>query len=220
MTTLNYKDLTSEEEILARAITFGPHKGIGFLNIAPLFQSAALSALAGQLVAEQVHELLEEDASLIVAPETRGIVTAQAVQAHLFHAKQIDTPLVWARKPGKLPSFAELARTDVFHKEYADAEGASGDYLEFMTKPFGEVNGVVAGVDDVGATGETAAKLMAAVQREAERAGNDCAGLVTLIELVGLPSFRTRELIKGLGLGYRTVLTFDPTTATFGPGDQ
>lgn len=148
---------------LLRIVPDFPKPGVIFRDISPLLASPAdFSAVIDQM-AKEVSELHFDT---IVAIESRGFVFGAPL------AVKLKTPLVMARKPGKLPGATESARygleygTDALHIQRESlAPGAS-----------------VLVVDDVLATGGTAK----AAGRLIEQLGAKVAGYLFLLELSAL----------------------------------
>jgi adenine phosphoribosyltransferase len=137
-----------------------PTKGIIFKDVTPLLADAdlfrrATAALAAPFVGDRITH--------VVAIEARGFIFAGPV------AQQLGVGLIPVRKAGKLPWHTERA-------EYALEYGTG--VLEIHRDACGEAMRVLV-VDDVLATGGTAAATAALV----ERLGATVVGFAFLIEL-------------------------------------
>jgi adenine phosphoribosyltransferase len=140
-----------------------PKPGILFRDISPLLASpTAFSSAVEQLAAHAI----DLNVSGLVAIESRGFIFGAPV------AIRTGLPLVLVRKPGKLPGAKERI-------EYGLEYGS--DSLEIKTGVL-PVGARVAIIDDVLATGGTAAATAALVQR----AGGAVAGCIFLAELRAL----------------------------------
>ena len=156
-----------------------PTKGIVFKDVTPLLADAdlfrsATAALAAPFVADRVTQ--------VVAIEARGFIFAGPV------AQQLGAGLIPVRKAGKLPWQTERA-------EYALEYGTG--VLEIHRDACDEAMRVLI-VDDVLATGGTAAATAALV----ERLGATVVGFAFLIELgflhgrAALPGRRVEALVS------------------------
>ncbi len=148
-----------------------PKPGIGFKDITPLLADAeafrfTIDALAGHFAGQKIDKVL--------GIEARGFIPAAAV------AYRFGAGFVPVRKGGKLPHLIE-------QQEYALEYGT--DLLEIHRDAIRPGERVVI-VDDVIATGGTAAATVAL----AERLGGDVAGLAFIVELGFLGG---REKIPG-----------------------
>jgi adenine phosphoribosyltransferase len=137
-----------------------PKPGINFYDLTTLFRDAeALRAAVDHMVAP----LLADPPAAIVGVEARGFILGSAM------AYKLGCGFVLVRKPGKLP--ADVDAED-FELEYGT------DRLEVHKDAF-EPGGKVVVVDDLLATGGTAA----AAGRLVERGGGSLAGYAFLVEL-------------------------------------
>ncbi|MBM3907704.1 MAG: adenine phosphoribosyltransferase [Gemmatimonadetes bacterium] len=123
-----------------------PKPGIVFKDITPVLSNAALFARVTDSLAEAAAPL---HISHVVAIESRGFLFAAPV------AQRLGVPLVPVRKPGKLPHRC-------VREEYALEYGT--DVLEMHEDALGAGARVLV-VDDVLATGGTAAATRRLVQR-------------------------------------------------------
>jgi adenine phosphoribosyltransferase len=140
-----------------------PKPGILFKDITPLLADGAGFRTAIELLAARAARF---DADGILAIESRGFIFGAALAAHL------GSPLHLVRKRGKLP---RASVTVSYSLEYGL------DHLEMHTDAVqpGERYLVV---DDVIATGGTAAAVSKLVQRQ----GGEVAAMLFVIELAGL----------------------------------
>lgn len=142
-----------------RSIPDFPKKGINFKDITTLLKDPA----GFQSALNKMEARIEDDLDVIVGIESRGFIFGAAL------ADRLGVGLVLARKPGKLP--AATARQE-YDLEYGT------DALEIHT------DGIEAGqrvliVDDLLATGGTAAATVALVQQ----LGGTVVACMFLIEL-------------------------------------
>jgi len=152
-------DLKTLDSIIRDVPDF-PKPGIVFKDITPLLANAeAFKATIDLMVARYQGS----DLTKIVGVESRGFVFGAA----LAHA--LNLGLVLVRKPGKLPA-------DTYSVSYALEYGT--DTLEVHKDSF-EPNDKVLVVDDLLATGGTAA----ATARLVERIGAQLVGFAFLMEL-------------------------------------
>jgi adenine phosphoribosyltransferase len=145
-----------------------PKPGILFKDITPLL---AEGTLFREVTAYMARRFADARPSHVVAIESRGFMFGAPV------AQQLRAGLVPLRKPGKLPAAA-------LRHDYALEYGT--DALEVHADALGTDSRVLV-VDDVLATGGTAAAACALV----ERAGATVVGCSFLIELAALAG-RTR----------------------------
>lgn len=161
-----------------RVVPDFPEPGILFRDITPLLGDAALFA---DVVEAMTAPYRRSGITHVVGVESRGFMFGAPV------ALSLRASFVPVRKPGKLP-FATLRERYVL--EYRT------DALEVHRDAFGE-NARVLIVDDVLATGGTAAATAALVQR----LDATVAGLVVLAELTALdgrgrlPGVRVQSLV-------------------------
>ncbi len=141
-----------------------PKLGIGFKDITPVLQDAALFRRSTEALAAAYRE---DEVTHVLGVESRGFIFGAPV------AQALAAAFVPARKPGKLPG----ARvTEPYALEYGS------DALEVHADAFGPGSRVLI-VDDVLATGGTAA----AAVRLVERCRATVAGLAVVIDLSFLP---------------------------------
>jgi len=153
-----------------------PKPGILFKDITPLLADGAAFATT-------VHALAEgnEGVTKVAGIEARGFIFAAPV------AMVLGAGFVPVRKQGKLPAETYSATYDL---EYGSAT------IELHTDAFAPDDRVLI-VDDVLATGGTAAATVELVQRS----GAEVAGLIVLLELgflsgrSKLPGLRVRSLL-------------------------
>ncbi|WP_216206108.1 adenine phosphoribosyltransferase [Amycolatopsis aidingensis] len=141
-----------------------PEPGVLFRDLTPLFGTAAAFAT----VVDALGARLDPEVEVLAAVESRGFLLAAA----LGYARGIGVTLV--RKPGKLPSVA--SRID-YQLEYG---------TETLELPAGTVRpgARVAVIDDVLATGGTAAAACALLDRVGA-AVTEVAVVLELAELGG-----------------------------------
>jgi len=149
-----------------------PKPGVVFKDITPLLDNAQAFAAAIDAMAEPILVLLPTH---VLGLESRGFIFGSAL------AHKLGLGFVPARKPGKLPrpTFSEP-----FALEYGD------DHLEIHQDAFKPGDRVLI-VDDVLATGGTAA----AARRLVERTGAQAVALTLFIELDFL---KGRDQLKSL----------------------
>lgn len=157
-----------------------PEPGVVFKDITPLLADGpALRASVDAIAAPFAGDGIDK----VIGVEARGFILAAPVAATL------GVGFVPVRKPGKLPWQVE-------HEEYALEYGT--DRLEIHRDAVGAGERVLI-VDDVMATGGTAAAAASLV----ERLGAEVVGLSFLIELAFLSG---RERLPGRRIS--TVLTY------------
>ena len=164
----------SAEELRAkiREVPDFPKPGILFKDITPLLASAVAFKEAVESMAEPVLNL---QPTHVLGLESRGFIFGSAL------AQRLGLGFVPARKPGKLPL---ATHSEAYGLEYGS------DALEIHRDAFGPGDRVLI-VDDVMATGGTAA----AAQRLVQRTGAQPVALTVFIELTSLPG---REKVEGL----------------------
>jgi adenine phosphoribosyltransferase len=140
-----------------------PKPGILFRDISPLLGSPQAFSYAVERMAEAFAQL---GATALVAVESRGFLFGAPI------AVRAKVPLILVRKPGKLPGDKEQM---AYGLEYGS------DTLEIKAGMI-PAGAKVAIVDDVLATGGTAAATGALV----EKVGGAVAGYLFLIELAAL----------------------------------
>ena len=149
-----------------------PQPGILFRGITPLLANAEAFGEAVEAMAQPVLTL---QPTHVLGLESRGFIFGSAL------AQKLGVGFVPARKPGKLPMAT-------FDEPYGLEYGT--DALEIHTDAFKAGDRVLI-VDDVMATGGTAA----AAQRLVQRTGAQAVALTVFIELTSLPG---REKVEGL----------------------
>jgi adenine phosphoribosyltransferase len=164
-----------------RDIADWPRPGITFHDITPLLADASAFHQVVTTLADH-HPRTRTDASgrsvdLVVGVEARGFILAAPV------ALRIDAGFVPVRKAGKLPAAIEA-------EEYTLEYGS--DLLEIHNDAISPGQRVLI-VDDVLATGGTAA----AVVRLVRRLGGEVAGVACLLEL---PELGGRALVGDVGV--------------------
>jgi adenine phosphoribosyltransferase len=163
---------TSPLSSFVRDVPDFPKAGILFRDITPLLANAEAFALAVEAMAQPVLTL---QPTHVLGLESRGFIFGSAL------AQKLGVGFVPARKPGKLPM---ATFTEPYGLEYGT------DALEVHTDAFKKGDRVLI-VDDVMATGGTAA----AAQRLIQRTGAHPVALTVFIELTSLPG---REKVEGL----------------------
>jgi adenine phosphoribosyltransferase len=149
-----------------------PKPGILFRDITPLLADAEAF---GEAVTAMAQPVLALEPTHVLGLESRGFIFGSAL------AQKLGVGFVPARKPGKLPM---PTLSEAYGLEYGN------DALEIHTDAFGPGDRVLI-VDDVMATGGTAA----AAQRLIQRTGAQAVALTVFIELTSLPG---REQVEGL----------------------
>ena len=149
-----------------------PKPGILFRDITPLLAEAEAF---GEAVMAMAQPVLALEPTHVLGLESRGFIFGSAL------AQKLGVGFVPARKPGKLPM---PTLSEAYGLEYGN------DALEIHTDAFGPGDRVLI-VDDVMATGGTAA----AAQRLVQRTGAQPVALTVFIELTTLPG---REKVEGL----------------------
>ena len=154
---------------LIREVADFPRPGVLFRDVAPVFADAtAFRAVVDGLIA-RAHQI-----DTVIGVEARGFLLGAAV------AYALGTGLVGVRKPGKIPVVSD-------RESYALEYGvASLELADSVLRP-GQRAMVV---DDVLATGGTAAATCALV----ERAGASVGGIAVLLEIASL---RGRDRLRG-----------------------
>ena len=170
-----------------RRIPDHPTPGILFFDVMPLFASArgldhVVRALADYGRARQ--------ADAVLGIEARGLIVGGAL------ARELDTGLAVARKPGKLPGETIGERYEL---EYGS------DELQLHVGALREGARVLVH-DDLLATGGTAE----AACRLVERSGAEVAGVAFVVELDFLPG---RDRLEALGRDVNSLISFDSETA-------
>lgn len=146
-----------------RAIQDFPVPGVTFRDLTPLLRDPASTRLA---IHQLLHPFLGCDISAVAGMEARGFIFGALV------AWELGVGFVPLRKPGKLPFATQSASYDL---EYGSAS------LEIHVDAL-QAHDRVLLVDDVIATGGTAAASVALVQE----LGATIVGCAFLIELLGL----------------------------------
>jgi adenine phosphoribosyltransferase len=155
--------LVSDLRKTIREVPDFPKPGVVFYDVTTLFRQAeALRSAVDRLV----ERFRGEPIDAVAAVEARGFVLGAAM------AYRLGVGLILARRPGKLPSVREA---ESYTLEYGEAA------LEVHRDAVGEGQRILV-VDDVLATGGTAA----AVARLVQRLGGSVEGYGFLIELAFL----------------------------------
>ncbi len=140
-----------------------PRPGIVFKDLTPLMREPALLRRTVALMAEP---FLRDEVSVVVGMEARGFIFGSLV------AQALDAGFVPLRRPGKLPRATDSIGYDL---EYGSA------MLEMHNDALGPDDRVLL-VDDLIATGGTAAASLELVRRRGARA----CGAAFVIELEAL----------------------------------
>jgi adenine phosphoribosyltransferase len=156
-----------------REVTDFPSNGMAFRDITPLLADAKAFSQAIEAMAAPVLTL---QPTHILGLESRGFIFGSAL------AQKLGLGFVPARKPGKLPG-------STLHEDYTNTIGEV-DALEIHQDAFKPGDRVLI-VDDVLATGATAAAAKALIERTGARA----MALTLFIEMGHLPG---REKLAGL----------------------
>jgi len=164
--------MTSPLISFVRDVPDFPKAGILFRDITPLLADAEAFGLA---VAAMAQPVLTLQPTHVLGLESRGFIFGSAL------AQKLGIGFVPARKPGKLPM---ATHSESYGLEYGS------DALEIHQDAFKAGDRVLI-VDDVMATGGTAA----AAQRLVQRTGAQPVALTVFIELTQLPG---REKVEGL----------------------
>jgi adenine phosphoribosyltransferase len=138
-----------------------PTPGISFKDLSPLWRSSSATSRCAVALAAGL-----DDVDVVVGIEARGFL------AGMITAQRLGVGFVAARKPGKLPGEIETIN-------YALEYGA--DTLEMQAGSIAADDRVVI-VDDVIATGGTAAAAVALV----DRMGGNVVGVRAVVELMAL----------------------------------
>jgi adenine phosphoribosyltransferase len=150
-----------------------PNQGMTSCDISPLLADAKAFGEAIDAMAEPVHTL---QPTHVLGLESRGFIFGSAL------AQKLGLGFVPARKPGKLPY-------GTFHEDYTNTMGEV-NALEIHKDAFKAGDRVLI-VDDVLATGATAAAARVLI----ERTGARPTALTLFIEMDHLPG---REKLAGL----------------------
>jgi adenine phosphoribosyltransferase len=171
-TTTSRGDLAALLVSLIREVPNFPQPGVLFRDLAPVFADAtAFRAVVDALVAPV------QQVDVVIGVEARGFLLGAAA------AYALDAGVVGVRKPGKLPMVCD-------REGYALEYGvASLELADGVLRP-GQRALVV---DDVLATGGTAAATCALV----ERAGATVSGVAVLLEIAALAG---RDRLAGRSL--------------------
>jgi adenine phosphoribosyltransferase len=167
MTASDPDTVSTRLRAVARTYSDFPVPGVQFLDLGPLYADPVLrSAVGAEIVGR-----FEGEFDAVLAIDARGIPIGTVV------AVTAGRPLLLARKAGKLPGVVDSA---AFALEYGEA------VLQVQRADLDRAGRVLV-VDDVLATGGTAAAALELVRRS----GAAPAGFAAIVELVPLGG-RTR----------------------------
>lgn len=163
---------------LVRDVPDWPEPGVTFRDITPLLDDPAAFRTVVDALADLGRDLSDGPIDRVIGIEARGFILAAPI------ALRLGAGFVPVRKAGKLPSATHAVSYDL---EYGSAT------LEIHHDALSPGDRVLV-VDDVLATGGTAA----ATAQLVERSGARLAGIVVLLELEAL---RGRDRVAGMPLG-------------------
>ncbi len=166
-----------------RRIPDHPTPGVLFFDVMPLFQNADGLKYCTSLLSDYARSR-RVDAMLGI--EARGLILGGAI------ARELDTGLAVARKPGKLPG---ETLTEVYELEYGP------DEIQLHVGAVGPGDRVVVH-DDLLATGGTAEAACKLV----ERSGAEVVGVGFIVELEFLPG---RQRLESQGYDVHSLVVFD-----------
>ncbi|MDI3418025.1 S-methyl-5-thioribose-1-phosphate isomerase [Streptomyces luteolus] len=155
-------DLADRIAACTRVVPDFPTAGVSFQDLGPVYADATLV----RDTAAAMHRAFQGRFDSVLALEARGFPLGAVV------AQRAGTPLVLARKPGKLPGTVDSVQ---YGLEYGS------DRLETQSGALTPGAHVLV-VDDVLATGGT----LEAAARLVERSGARVSGLATVLELTAL----------------------------------
>ncbi len=158
-----------------------PKPGILFYDITPLLNNPACFR---SIIDECIQHYRDAGITRVVGIESRGFILGSPLAYHL------NAGFVPVRKPGKLPA-------DVFEVNYNLEYGSTALAIHRDAIQKGER---VLVVDDLLATGGTAAATVHLIRQ----LGGDIAGVVFLVELLGLEG---RNKLNGCDI--HSLITYD-----------
>jgi adenine phosphoribosyltransferase len=167
-------DLASRVSRALRDVPDFPRPGIGFKDITPVLADGVLFAQVTDAMAEPFRRL---GVTHVAGIESRGFILAAPV------AQALGAGFIPIRKPGKLPWRS-------VGKEYALEYGTDRLEMHVDAAPAGSV---VLLVDDVLATGGTAAAACALIEEVGGRVAG-CSFLLALAALKGADRLREHDV--------------------------
>ena len=170
-----------------RTIPDFPIQGIQFRDITSLLESP--EALNKALI-DMTASCMMFNATKLVAIESRGFLFASPI------ARDMDLPLVLARKPGKLPN-------PTYSKEYELEYGTSELHIQKCSELTKEDKIVI--IDDLIATGGTA---IACAQLISE-SFNISKDNILVLAVIDLPDLGGSKVIKQTGYNVETIVEFE-----------
>ena len=141
-----------------------PKKGIFFKDVLEIVQEPDTFR---ELVLKMSSNKIIKNSQAIISIDARGFIFGSAI------ALQTSKPMIFARKPGKLPG--ELIEQH-YELEYGDNK------ISIQKKALSKFNSYSI-IDDLIATGGTAKCVADLVQKE----GKSITGLLTVVELKDIP---------------------------------
>ena len=140
-----------------------PKKGISFKDVLEILQEPEIFK---ELIIEMSSNKIIKDSQAIISVDARGFIFGSAI------AFQTSKPMIFARKPGKLPG--EVINQN-YKLEYGD------NTLSIQKKALKRYQSYSI-VDDLIATGGTANSVANLLQQE----GKQITGLLTVVSLKGI----------------------------------
>jgi len=141
-----------------------PKKGISFKDVLEIVQEPKIFR---ELILKMSSNKIIKNSEAIVSIDARGFIFGSAI------ALQSSKPMIFARKPGKLPG-------DVIEQNYELEYGVNT--ISIQKKALTKFNNYSI-VDDLIATGGTAKSVSNLLQKE----GKSITGLLTVVELKDIP---------------------------------
>ena len=140
-----------------------PKEGISFKDVLEIVQEPAIFR---KLILKMSSNQIIKNSQAIISIDARGFIFGSAI------ALQSSKPMIFARKPGKLPG--ELIR-ESYQLEYGK------NTISIQKKALNKFDNFSI-VDDLIASGGTANSVTKILQKE----GKSISGLLTVVELKGL----------------------------------
>ena len=140
-----------------------PKEGISFKDVLEIVQEPAIFK---KLILKMSSNQIIKNSQAIISIDARGFIFGSAI------ALQSSKPMIFARKPGKLPG--ELIR-ESYQLEYGK------NTISIQKKALNKFDNFSI-VDDLIASGGTANSVTKILQKE----GKSISGLLTVVELKGL----------------------------------